>query len=298
MKELILRIKGFVIEVLRNWYIIALIAVPVLIFNLWQVFQTHPRYTANLTFMLNDDDGGAGGIGGISSILGQFGFGGGKGGKFNLEKIVQLSKSRRIIQESIFEKITINNKLDYVANHIIDIYDYHEIWKEDTTGLADFKFVDDSLSTFGRRDNKVLKKIHKELIGGEEVKGLIACSIDESTGILTLKASTRNEQLSIQLSKILYENLSSFFVKKSIEGQTFTYDIIKFKTDSLQNALSNAQTRLLRFQDSNRGLTLQRYEAERIRIQQEIQKLIIAYGESYKQLEIADFSLRSSTPFV
>lgn len=263
----------------------------------WRAYTTSPVYTAELTFMLNEDEGG-GGMGGVSAILGQFGLGGGGGGKFNLEKMLQLAKSRRIIQDALFEKVKIAGKTDYLANHVIEIYDYHENWVEDSTGLANFLFVRDSIVAFDRIENTVLKKIHQRIIGGEGTSGLLGSSISEDTGILAMSSTTIREELSIVLTKTVYDKLSDFYISKSIERQKVTFNIIKNKADSLQNTLNAAQSRLLRFQDANRGLTLLRYEAEKIRLQQEIQKLIVAYGESYKQLEIADFSLRNGTPVV
>lgn len=297
LKELILKIQEYAREVLRLWWVVVLITVPIVGYMLWDAYKTPIKYPATLTFMLDENEGG-GSLGGVSAILGQFGLRGGRGNKFNLEKMLALAKSRRIVQMALFESIKVNGQEDYIANHIIQEYDYHERWAEDTTGMKDFVFSHDSISVFSRRENRILKMLHGKVIGGEKAGGLIRFNIDEDTGIMSLTASTTHEDLSIQFSKILYNKLSDFYVNKSVERQTATFNIIKSKTDSLQTALNSVQSRLLRFQDANRGLTLLRYEAEKIRLQQEIQKLIIAYGESYKQLEIADFSLRDGTPFV
>lgn len=297
LKELVLKIQEYAREVIRLWWVIALITIPIVGYMLWDAYTTPVKYPATLTFMLDENEGGSA-LGGVSAILGQFGFRGGRGGRVNLEKILELAKSRRIIQMALFEEIEIDGKKDFIANHIISKYGFHEKWSEDTTGMRDFVFVHDSIPAFERRENQVLKMLHRYMIGGEKVGGIIKFNINDDTGIMTLTVSSINETLSIKLAKILYNKLSDFYVNKSIERQTATFNIIKGKTDSLQNALNSAQARLLRFQDTNRGLTLLRYEAEKIRLQQEIQKLILAYGESYKQLEIADFGLREGTPFV
>lgn len=297
LKELILKIQEYVREVIRLWWVVVLITIPIVGYMLWDVYNMPVKYPATLTFMLDENEGGSG-LGGVSAILGQFGFRGGRGRGFNLEKMLELAKSRRIIQMALFEKIEIEGKKDFIANHIIKEYDFHEKWKKDTTGMRDFVFVHDSIVDFSRKENLILKILHSYIIGGENIEGIIKFNINDDTGIMSLTASSINETLSIQLAKILYNKLSDFYVNKSIERQTATFNIIKGKTDSLQNALNSVQSRLLHFQDTNRGLTLLRYEAEKIRLQQEIQKLILAYGESYKQLEIADFSLREDTPFV
>lgn len=266
---------------------------------LYRTYNAPGRYPATLTFMIDQDEGG-GSIGTVSAILGQFGLGGGgRSGKYNLTKMLQLAKSRRIITNVLFEKAEVDGKRDFIANHLISELDYHEKWaKKDSSKLKDFLFVTDSIEYFNRLENTVLLELSSRLTGGEETAGLIGSEIDDETGIMSLTSNTTNEDLSIQLTKILFEKLRDFYVNKSIERQKITYQIIRSKADSLENALNIAQARLLRFQDTNKGLTLLRYNAEKFRLEKEIQKLVLAYGESYKQLEIADFSLRNSTPAV
>lgn len=297
LKELILKIQEYWQEILKNWKLIFLIIIPFVAFFLIKAFLTPATYSAQLTFMVNEDEGG-GGFGGVSAILGQFGFGGGGQSSYNLDKILELSRSRKIIQMALFEKVNIDGKKDYLANHLIEEYEFHEKWKKDTTGLKDFLFVKDSVELFSRVENKVLKSLHGQLIGGENTKGLLSASYGEETGILNITHETTSEELSIFLTEILFEKLSQFYIDKTIEKQQQTYDILKIKTDSLRRALNGAQYQLLKFEDTNRGLTLSQSNAEKVRLMQEVQKITLAYGESYKNMEFSDFALKSKTPFV
>lgn len=296
LKELILKVQEFFWEAVRYWWIIALFVIPIIGFMLYRAFTTPPTYRATLTFMLNEDEGS--GMGGVSAILGQFGLGGGSRGKVNLNKLLELSKSRRIVQMALFEKVSIKGENDFLANHIIFKYDYHEKWKENTTELKGFLFSHDSIPSFSRVENNVLKRLHQHILGTPNTESLASTSINDDSGIMTLLTNTNHEELSICLAEILYQKLSKFYIDKTIEKQQKTYELFKAKTDSIQQALDNTQYRLLRFKDTNRSLTLRQYEAEEIKLQQEVQKLILAYGEAYKNLEVADFSLKSSTPFI
>jgi capsular polysaccharide biosynthesis protein len=297
LKELILKIQEYWQEILKNWKLIFLIIIPFVAFFFIRAFLTPATYSAQLTFMVNEDEGG-GGFGGVSAILGQFGFGGGGKSSHNLDKILELSRSRKIIQMALLESVNINGKKDYLANHLIEEYEFHEKWKKDTTGLINFLFVQDSVELFSRVENKVLKSLHSLVIGEEGKKGLLSFSYGEESGILNITHTTTSEELSIFLTEKIYEKLSWFYINNSTEKQQKTFSLFKNKADSLQIALNSAQYRLFQFDDTHKGMTLKQSSFERVRLQQEIQKLILAYGESYKNQEVSDFALKNQTPFI
>ena len=297
LKELILKVRGYYFEVINNFKTLLLITIPSVVLMVVLAWLTPPIYPATLTFMVISEEGG--GFNSISAVLGQFGIGGGGGGgKNNLDRILELSKSRKIVQQALFESVNLKNIDDYLANHIIKDYDFHEEWEEDTTGLKGFLFKHKNVEKFNRTENKVLKKLHGHIIGSSDEKGIMSNSYGEDTGIMSITTNANSESLSIVFTETIFRKLSEFYVTKTVEKQTKTYDIFKAKVDSLQIELNNAQYRLLRFKDSNRNLGLSQYKTEEYKLEQEIQKLILSYGEAYKNLEFTDFALKNKTPFV
>ncbi len=242
--------------------------------------------------MLNEDDGGSG----IGSLLGQFGLGGGDEAGFNIEKMIELAQSRKIASMTLFEKIEIDNKEDFIANQIIDLYDFREDW-EDSGLLKDFPgFQHAAVDSFSRAENAALKSVHRKLVKGGA--SLISLVSDEETGILTLTVISPNENLSLETAEIFYDKLEDYYVQKAVNKQTETYRVLKSRTDSLENAMNTAQRSLLRFEDRNRSLGLREYEATRYRLQGELTILQLAYGETYKNLQLAEFNLQNKTPMV
>jgi hypothetical protein len=294
LKELILKLQEFYRELIKNWKLVIFITIPFIAFFLYKAYTTPPSYAADLTFMVNEDEAGGGAM---TSILSQFGFGGGGGGSHNLEKILELSKTRRIIQLSLFDTSSINGKTDILANHIIDIYNLHEDW-EDSKMLKEFKFIPGKIELSNRVEKTALKKLQSIINGSAEVKGIYFTSVDEDTGIMTLKATSLSESLTIDWLNLTYKHLSQYYTDKSIEKQKFTYDLVKGKVDSVKIALNNTESRLARFKDANRGLYTNTASLEEGRLMRELQVLTIIYGESIKNLAIADFSLKNKTPFI
>lgn len=295
LKEVILKGQEYFREVIRNWLFIVLITIPIVVIAAYNTFTPPVKYAATLTFMLNEEKGG--GIGALGGLAASFGIGG-TGGEFNLDKMLALSRSRNIIQKGLFEKITINKKEDFFANHIIDLYHLSDDW-EKSEPINDFKyFAHDTIEQFSRFENYVLKLLHGKVIGDQNVAGILYSNINEETGIMSMTVSSVSEELSIGLTNVIYRHLSHFYITKATEQQKQTYLLTKTKTDSLRTTLDNIQYQLLKFKDTNRNLSLRRFEAKEIELERNAQILTLAYAEALKNQEIADFALKSKTPFI
>jgi hypothetical protein len=294
LKELILKVQEYFWEVVRNWKWVVLITIPFILLFLYQAISTPVTYHSELTFMVNEDDGG--GIGGVSAILGQFGFAGGGKGKNNLDKILELAKSRIIVQQVIFDSISVNGRTDYLGNHVIRLYKFHEKWADDTTGLKEFTFVDSDLST--RQEKRALKSVYSKIIGGEKVKGIFSSKYSKDTGIMQFNAKTVSEELSIELCNILYEYLSSFYVSRTVEKQQQTFDVMLQKVDSVKKIMSSAEYQLADFLDQNRGLYTAKAKRRELELQRDVRLFNEMYAVTLKNFEIADFSLKNKTPFI
>ena len=267
-------------------------------FGLYAYFQER-TFNAELTFMVNSEDSG-GSMGGVTSLLGQFGLGGGGGGEYNLDKIVALGKSRRIIQRVLLDSALIGEKDDLIANHLIQRYDFHEEWKDaDNAELHGFLFTTGDPAAFDRTANGVVKSLYSFMIGnpskGEE--GLMRLDYEEETGILRLRVQSLKESLSIIICEKLYEALSEFYILQSTEKQRFTYNKLQAKVDSLRNELNATEYRLARFQDQSMNVFRRQELLEQSRLARESQILTIMYGEAIKNLETANFLLKDATPF-
>jgi hypothetical protein len=296
LKELIFIFQDYFREIVKNWKIIAVMILFGALFMILRAWLSPVSYPAALTFMVNENDDG----GGASAILAQFGLGGGKGGRsHNLNKILALSKTRKIIREVLFVKKEILGENDYIANHLIRKYDYHGTWdEEEKEELKNFLFNHTAFNQFTKLENLVLKILHGLIIGNEDNPGIIVSNFNEETGIMKIVANTKSEELSIYLAEIVFEKLSVFYIDQTIEKQKKTYEVVKSKADSLGKALNRTTANILQFDDTHFALTKKKYTSERMRLEQDLQKLQVAYAEVYKNLEIADFSLKNSTPYV
>jgi uncharacterized protein involved in exopolysaccharide biosynthesis len=297
LKELILKIQEYWKELWRNWLWIGIIALPFLGYKIYQVFSTPATYPAALTFMVDEDEGRN--LSSISGLLGQFGFRSATTSTYNLDKILEISKSRRVIQMALFSRGEVRGKSDFIANHIIDYSDLPRRWRDDTTGLKDFRFSHSDVDRFTMRENRVFKSLMSVVLGSEKKEGMYKTSYDEDTGIMTLRFDARHQDLSIVFLDTIFIKLRDYYIEKSIEKAQNTYQIVKHKADSLAQELADAEYRLASFIDQSQNIFSAREgELQRSRLATLVNRLQITYGEAAKNLQLTELSLLNKEPFI
>ncbi len=295
LRELILKLKYFVEELLRSWRLLALCILLAVAYQVYQYITFEPVYTARMTFSVDEEEGGS--ASGITGILGQFGLGSVRPSRYNLDKILALSKSRRVLGQTLFVKAVVNDKEDYLANHLIGIYANEE---EEASQTSFTFFTSDSLALFGRAENEKLLALYGLIIGppDDPAKALLASNYNEDTNIMSLEMTTSNEALSIALTEGLFQKLSEYYIEKAVEKQLQTLKIIEAKKDSVLGVLRATEYNLAQFGDTRQGLVRKTDQISELRLRREITALSAMYAEVLKNTEVADFSLKNKTPFI
>lgn len=202
-----------------------------------------------------------------------------------------------------------NKEKKYLANHLITYLDTIDNWNSRPwyrfytardKSLDNFRFKHGDQSRFSKTDFKALKNLHNAIVGDPEKDqpGMLRGSWDEETRILELSVTSRNPELSILLTNRIFDELNEFYITKMTEKQAVTYKIVKEKTDSIKNQLQLRESQLARRDDSSLGLYSQTTRLGSERLRKDIALLTMALGESTKNLEIADFALRNTMPYV
>jgi hypothetical protein len=305
LKEIILKIREYFGEIVRNWKIVLLVTFIFLAYMIYKSSRSEYSYQAKLTFMLNQNEGGS--FSGLGGILGQFGFG--EKSEFNKNKIMILNKSRRIVEKAIFEKVKINNKVDFLANHIIINQDtlgkwasvpfYMRPFSKDNP-LKGFIFKNGNFERFSELENTALKSVYNVVAGNPDKgdAGVMTNGFDKESGIMHISTVTTNPELSIAITNKVFDNLSRFYIEKTIEKQKATYDVLKSKTDSIFALLQGKEAGAAAIEDRNVASWGSTTKLPSRRHTRDIQKLTIMYSETLKNLEIADFAVKNQMPLV
>ena len=309
LKELILKIQEFFWELVKYWWIIALFIVALAAYLIYDALTTKVVYPADLTFMLNDD-GGGGTQSGLALVMGSLGLPGGKNeNSESLEKIMQLFKTRTVIYSGLMKKVQVGDKEDFLANHLMEEYGFKWLideyerfaWIEQLEPYGDdFRFSHDSIDGFNDDEQIVIYVLYDYVVGNSirGIKPMMQSSLDEDSGIMSLRVKTLSENLTIAMVETLYEKLSNFFIDKAVEKQQKTYDILKEKNDSIRSELAKSEYALADFKDTHHNLVTLKGELQKNNIERKVRILEIMYAESIKNLEVSDFALKRRKPYV
>ncbi|HNR06437.1 MAG TPA: hypothetical protein PKM27_03920 [Saprospiraceae bacterium] len=295
LKDIIVKGKGFVLLLWKGRYLILVLSLLTgTLMYLKARFQP-VTFNATLTFALNEGENL--GYSSISGLLGQFGLGGSGTGKVSLDKIVELSRSMRIVNAALFDKAAVGGTEDFLANHIIRIYALDKKWAEADEAYRDFRFRSDSLAGFSLLENAALKRVYGFTVGGEK-SGLLSCTYKPESTIFSLSSQTENEELSLALTDRIFYHLSRFYIQQSSDKQKQTFDLVKAKADSIYERWTSSEYAISNMDESEGALWAPTDRTRKTIQSKQSNMYAIAYGEALKNLEIADYALKNSTPFI
>ncbi|MBR9921808.1 MAG: hypothetical protein GYB31_13290 [Bacteroidetes bacterium] len=296
--ELTVASRKYFREVRKNWKLIGLIVLACVIVSILRAKFTKATFQADLSFMVNEDEGGK--LSGLSTVLEDIGLGigGAASSEYNLEKIMELMRSRRILEASLLERGEVNGREDIFANHIIEIYELHKEWDRNKPRLKGLIFTHDSIPLLTVQENTGLQVLYKMLLGSKGEPPLLKSEILDMPAILELTLTTRNEDLSYKLLKAIYSKLSDFYIEKTVEKQRETYQLVSHEADSIRDVLADKEFQLATFEDQNQSLVTKRSQLRKDRLEREILILSAMYGEAAANEEVAKFTLRKRTPFI
>lgn len=288
LRDLILKAKEFLLELVRSWILVSIVALLVVAFMLFRYFTTPPNYSASMTFTLRTFGKNASPA---AALLGNFGLGIEAGEGFSIKRMLELAKSRRVITGPLFSKIKLNGKDDFVANHLIRMYDIHEKWEDSSNEkLQGYFFSHSDVEKFDATD----KSAYSTVIG--LLNGLYSISEDKETKIITLSSNTRNQELSMFLCNRVYASISKYYVDQAIEKERLNYEITRKRADSTGIALLHSELNLAQYKQQHNDLRLETEKIKENALERIVERLSFMYRETARSMETAKFNLDNQTP--
>ncbi|TXF90955.1 hypothetical protein FUA23_03910 [Neolewinella aurantiaca] len=290
VKELFVELSAYFKYARSKWWLVVLVCLVIIGGSVVTRYLSAPLYTAKLTYLVETGGGGGGNV-----ILSQLGLGGGQAP--NVERIQQIALSDQVGLKVLYEGVELNGKRKLLGNYLIDELELREKWREEEYGFAELELLD-SIPFPISRDYASLHKALLNLlyVGGGPDGPLIRVETDALTVIAEVTVVTTDELLSIHLANTEFDKLREFYTIKSQVRQLDNIAVSRTLSDSLQRELTNVQKQLLQAQDRRSDIVFNRNRYEVVRLEQEQQKLILAYTEAYKNLQIAEFTFRSQRP--
>ena len=296
LKELIQKIQEWIAYLKTQWIlIIGIAAISGIIGFVYASFQK-PTYLATTTFVLEEDKGG--GMGGAMGLASSFGFdlGGGGGGLFTSSNIIELMKSRLVVEKTLLSPVQIGGKEISLVEYYFKINKSHENWAKkisiDKINLP----ANANRSMFSLEQNSVLRTIAAGFIK----KNLTIEQKDKKVSIISLTVKTSDELFSKLFCEQLLKETSDFYIETKSKKSRLNVDILQRQVDSIRNELNSAIIGVATASDNiyNLNPSFNIKKTIGTRRQFDVQANTAILTQLVTQLEIAKVSLRKETPLV
>jgi len=247
--------------------------------------------------MLNDDQNPN--ISSVSGVLSTLGIAP-QTGKYNVDKLLEIAYSRRIINQTLLSKATVSGKEDFLANHLINKLDLAERWQDQDDKFKGFLFSHDDQSSYTQLELSAMKKLYQAVVGPkvDRAKGLLRADYGNTHYIMSLYMTTPSDSLSIALVDQIYDEVSEFYVLKATESNQLVFDLIKEKRDSLQKQINTVAYNIAGISDRNAGSFRTSSSVEAALLEQELRGHQVLMEEIIKNLSRAEYALETSTPLI
>lgn len=293
LKELILKFLDWFQYLKSKWIIIFIMSLFGGVLGLSYSYIKKPVYTATLTFALEEKS--AGGASGINSIASSFGLnlGSGEGGAFAGENIIELMKSRLMIEKTLLSNVIIEGKKEILINYYINL-NSPNINKENSSNLPKNKFDSNDRAFFTRAQDSILGIIQSSIIKSN----LDVSKIDKKLSIISVKVSSINEAFAKLFCENLVKNVTDFYVETKVGKSKKNVQILESRIDSVKRELDQAMYGRAILSDQNMGLIRQSAAVPKLKQEMRVQMLGTMYGELVKNLEFSKLALMREEPLI
>jgi hypothetical protein len=297
LKELLFKAKEWYAYLLTQWKMIVLAGIVGALLGLGYSFYKKPIYTATLTYALEDGKAAGGGLGSLASTFGlDIGGAGGNSGAFAGANLIELFKSRAMVEQTLLAPVTQNNKTISLAEMFIQDKKWRKKWEEKPK-LKVIKFLPNAdKSKFTRAQDSIFGVIYNDL----SKNALTVDQKDKKVAIGTITMRGTNEYFAQQFTLALTQTVTDFYIETKSKRAKENMDILVRQTDSIRGELNGAITGVAVANDNTFGLNpaLNVKRVPSARRQVDVQANTAILTEIVKQAELAKVTLRKETPLI
>lgn len=273
--------------------IIAIVTCFLALFIAYSLISS-PKYTANLSFVMQGEESG----GGFADLASQFGIslGGGSIGAFGGDNLFELLESQMMIERALLKPDTINGKPINLLNLYIAVYQMDKMWKKsENPQLQNLSFPFSlERNSFSRTQDSVFQKV----CGMISLKQLTVKKRNKKLSFGDISFTSANEIL----SKLFVENLMSeagnYYTQIKSKRSRENYERLNREVDSIRSAYATAINSRALAADNSPNPLRQSASVNVIEKTTEMQYLAATYAEMKKNLELAKVAMDNNTPLI
>lgn len=297
LKELAIKTNEWLTYLRSKWLTILIGCIFGILLGYLYATYKKPKYVAISTFALEDANGasGLGQMAGLASMVGIELGGSGNGGVFQGDNLIELYKSRRMIQQALFTYSTFDGKKQLLIERYLEFNRQKGLWDEQARL---------NKTNFDDHNNVKLTRI-QDSIAGEVVKiinnnYLTVTKPDKKLSILRVQVTSKDEQFAKAFNDQIVKNVNEFYVLTKTKKSSQNVAVLQRQTDSVKRELNGALTGMASLTDANPNANPSRQilKVPSQKRQVDAQANTAILTELVKNLEMSKLSQQKEMPLI
>jgi len=295
LTDIIQKVRSGLTYLRRKWLIIFLFGLLGGILGLAYAMVKKPVYLAACTFVLDEGNksGAMGQYAGLASLAG-IDIGSGGNSIFSGDNIIELYKSRLMIEKTLLSEADFNGKNELLIERYINYNKLRIKWKE--------KDHIDNITFSGNPEkfNRKQDSIITDLVETFNKKVLGVYKPDKKLSIIRVEVAANDELFAKQFTDKLVETVNDFYVQTKTKKTQQNVQILQKQADSvrrqLNSSISGVASAIDADPNANPSLLSLRVPSQRKQV--DVQASTAIYAEIVKNLEVSKMALLQETPLI
>lgn len=283
---------NFLLRILiRNWLLLLIIGIVAGVGGVVYSIYHKPEYKSHLTFAL-DDGGNGSSMGNLLGLASQFGFNiGSSKDIFSGDNILEIMKSRRMVEKVFLSKDTFNTKPYTLIEYYLEITDKFK----NTPKQKQIHFpVGQDRATLSYQQDSLLYKIYENFSDNN----ILAQRPDRKVSIYEVSVTSPDEKFTKDFTDMLVSATNEFYVEIRTKKAKQTFDVLEQRVAAMKGSLNSSITNKAAIQDINVNPAFSAAQVPVQKQQANIQVYGEAYAEMFKNLELARFQYLNEIPLM
>ena len=281
-KDFVVTILDYKNELKKRLLIILAVAIIFSLIGFGFSKSQEDKYNAVISFIIEDqsETSNLSSLSGMANMIG-IDMGGGSSSSFNQQNIIELLKSRKIIERTLNNKYEIEGKSDLLLNHYIRINN----------------IITDSSSTNPSSHydyNSIVNIVWSRIIDSDME---ILFQNDESN-ILNLSFESLNAEFAKNFTEKIIDEMSEMYIDYQTEKSRNILDNLRDRSDSIFKDLKISERNFATVKDKNKRVMTASGRLDEIQYMREVEILQAVYLELRKNIELTHMSLLNETPLI
>ena len=295
LKELIQKAGEIVSYLKTQWWKLMFLGLLGGVGGFFYAKFSKPKYTAKLTFALAEGGDKMGGIGSIASQFGVDLMGGGSAGAFSGDNLLELMKSRLLLEKTLLTAVDSAGKSKLLVNQYIDFKKPKKPKPRESDDPIPVYFTgNEEKQGYSLAQDSFLAKVSIDIVK----KNLQVTKMDKKLAIVSVSFTGEDQWFAKNFTQILTQNVTEFYVETKTGQMRKNVKMMEHKVDSVKQALGLAMYGVASEVDGNQFLVRGVAKVPQAKKQLEIQVLSTMYGELIKNLELSRTMMAKDQPLI